>query len=68
MHPMSGGSFLWRRALSFGGLKIGEEGSEDADGREERAEVVDKIEAGEIDEFAKEGRADAAQAKGKTEE
>jgi len=42
---------LWRRALSFGGRKLGEEGSEDADGQEERAEVETKLKAGEIDEF-----------------
>ena len=65
---MSGGSFLRGRAFSFGGLKIGEEGGEDADGGEERAEVVDKIAAGEIDKFAKERCADAAHAKGKPEE
>jgi len=66
--PMSGGSFLWERAFSLGGLKIGEEGGEDADGGEERTEVVDKIEAGEVHEFAKKGRADAAHAKRKPEE
>src|SRR6266576_5964909 len=32
--PMSGGSFVWRKAFSFGGLKIGEEGGKDANGRE----------------------------------
>ena len=32
--PMSGGSFVWRKAFSFGGLKIGEEGGKDAYRRE----------------------------------
>src|SRR5216683_8265700 len=65
---MSGGSFPRGRAFSFGRLKIGEEGGEDADGGEERAKVVDKIETGEVDEFAEERRADAAHAKGEAEE
>src|SRR5258708_38682864 len=56
------------RRFDLCGIEIGEKGGEDADGGEERAEVVDKIEAGEIDEFAEERRADAAHAKGEAEE
>src|SRR6266851_5837690 len=63
-----GGRWLGRRRFDPSGLKIGEEGGEDADGGEERAEVVDKIETGEVDEFAEERRADAAHAKGEAEE
>src|SRR6266851_1224199 len=63
-----GGRWLGRRRFDPSGFEVGEEGSEDADGGEERAKVVDKIEAGEIDEFAEERRADAAHAKGEAEE
>src|SRR4029077_5697274 len=59
LHPMSDGRSLRSRQLSLRGFEVWQKGGEDADGGEERAEVVDKIEAGEIDEFAEERRADA---------
>ncbi len=40
------GRWLGRRRFDSSGFEVGEEGGEDADGREERAKMVDKIQAG----------------------
>jgi hypothetical protein len=57
-----------RGGLAPSGFEVGEEGGEDAYGGQEGTELVDKIEAGEIDEFAEKRRADAAHAKSEAEE
>jgi len=59
---------LRRRRLDPSRFEVGEEGGEDAYGGQEGTELVDKIEAGEVDEFAEKRRADAAHAKSEAEE
>ena len=55
----SGGGGL--RLTGFGGAEVGEEGRQEADRGKIGADVVDKVDAGVIGEFAERRRADAAQ-------
>ena len=66
--PLLGGRWLAGGGLCSCGLEVGEKSGKDADGREKRAHVIDEVEVGQIRQLAQKGRADAAQAKRKSEE
>src|SRR5258708_2780578 len=65
---MLSGFGMTRMPAASGRLEVREEGREDAKDRKDRTDLINKTEAGEVDKFSEQGRADSAHAKGEAKE